>query len=50
VKKLFTEEQIIGFLRDVDAGMPVQMGTPRALLLRDAEDAADLLLMPRRGS
>ncbi|MBV8662539.1 MAG: TetR/AcrR family transcriptional regulator [Hyphomicrobiales bacterium] len=29
--------------------MRAQMGTPRATLLRDAQEAADLVLLPRRG-
>jgi AcrR family transcriptional regulator len=30
--------------------MRAQMGTPRKTLLRDAEEAADLVLLPRRGN
>jgi AcrR family transcriptional regulator len=30
--------------------MRAQMGTPRATLLRDAQEAADLVLLPRRGN
>ena len=30
--------------------MRAQMGAPRKTLLRDAEEAADLVLMPRRGT
>jgi hypothetical protein len=30
--------------------MRAQMGTPRKELLRDAEEAADLVLLPRRGN
>jgi hypothetical protein len=29
--------------------MRAQMGAPRSTLLKDAEQAADLLLLPRRG-
>ena len=30
--------------------MRAQLGTPRTTLLRDTEEAADLVLLPRRGS
>ena len=30
--------------------MRAQMGTPRKTLLKDAEEAADLVLLPRRGN
>jgi hypothetical protein len=30
--------------------MRAQMGTPRKALLKDAEEAADLLVLPRRGN
>jgi hypothetical protein len=30
--------------------MRAQMGAPRKTLLRDAEEAADLVLLPRRGN
>jgi len=30
--------------------MRAQMGTPRKTLLKDAEEAAELVLLPRRGN
>jgi len=37
------------FLADLSRGltMRAQMGTPRKTLLKDAEEAADLVLLPR---
>ena len=37
---------------DLSRGLTIraQMGTPRKTLLKDAEEAADLVLLPRRGS
>jgi AcrR family transcriptional regulator len=40
--------QLIDFTRGLT--MRAQMGTPRRTLLRDAEEAVDLLLLPRRTS
>ncbi len=40
--------QIIDFARALT--MRAQIGTPRKTLLRDAEEAADLVLLPRRGN
>ena len=37
---------------DLSRGLTIraQMGTPRKTLLKDAEEAADLVLLPRRGN
>ena len=40
--------QLIDFARGLT--MRAQIGTPRKTLLRDAEEAADLVLLPRRGN
>ena len=40
--------QLIDFARGLT--MRAQIGTPRKTLLRDAEEAADLVLLPRRGT
>ena len=40
--------QLIDFARGLT--MRAQIGTPRKTLLRDAEEAADLLLLPRGGN
>ena len=40
--------QLIDFARALT--MRAQIGTPRKTLLRDAEEAADLVLLPRRGN
>jgi AcrR family transcriptional regulator len=40
--------QVVDLMRGLT--MRAQMGMPRAALLRDAEEAADLVLLPRRGN
>ena len=40
--------QILDLVRGLT--MRAQMGTPRKTLLNDAEEAADLVLLPRRGN
>jgi AcrR family transcriptional regulator len=40
--------QVTDFARGLT--MRAQMGTPRKTLLKDAEEAADLILLPRRGN
>ena len=40
--------QVMDFARGLT--MRAQIGTPRKTLLRDAEEAADLVLLPRRGN
>jgi hypothetical protein len=40
--------QLVDFARGLT--MRARIGTPRKTLLRDAEEAADLVLLPRRGN
>ncbi|CAM2175422.1 hypothetical protein BO443_270009 [Burkholderia orbicola] len=54
MKKRFTEEQIIGFLREAEAGLPIKDALSSAWLFRGASELGasryrfGILLEPRR--
>lgn len=50
MKKRYTEEQIIGFLREADAGLPVNEGINRAPPMLKVGDEVEVPILEGGGS